>query len=201
MTLNFTGPYQIRVFYDVSPSAYAELRHVVRFNVDLSDVPVPGTEFGDIDCLRRVGTPVPLQTVVDSFVVVLADISSLADCAISHAELWKYAAGTEQATYVSTYSIGVAGTVESPGVVSWQTIWSFRSLEGGIMKIYVMEGTSTSRDRKTYTDLSDEEKDFADWFVEATGTFALAKDTSYPHAFLRMSPSENEAVFRKRFRA
>lgn len=200
MAINFPGPYQLRVYYDCVPAAEPSLTHVMQFNLDCDSTPDPGDPFSDIDVLRRSGDPSALSDVVGALMTVLRPICSLADTAFNYAELWAYEAGTENASYVSSLDISLAGSDDVDGVPAELEVYSFRTIEGGIMKIYLLEQLHPGRVPENYTDLSDEEKDFVDWVVAPTSAFFLGRDTSYPFVFHKLSASESEHTFERRYR-
>lgn len=200
MADNFPGPYQLRVFYNCAPSGSPNLTHVMALNLAVSGTPEIGTPFADIDIIRRIGGVVDLATVTSELHGVLRPILSLADTLITHAELWKYAEGTHDASYVATYVIDLSGLNVNVAKPAGQMIWSWRTGEGGIMKIYVMEATNQESTQQSYGNLDADEQAFVDWFHEDATSYALARDTSPPLVFLRMSPGQHETIFQKRYR-
>jgi hypothetical protein len=200
MASNYPGPYQLRVFYNVAPGALADMTHVMNVNIDVTNAPAVGTAFANIDVSRRVGVDVDLATVTSELQAVMRPILSLADSLISHAELWKFTAGTFEASYVSTYDISLAGLSGSAGREAGQSIYSWRTAEGGVMKIYVMEAVNVDDAQSAYANLGANEADFVDWFHEDATSYALARDTSHPIVFMNLSPGTHEVLFKKRFR-
>lgn len=200
MTKNFTGPYQLRVFYNVGPGAEPLLNHQANFNIDCDPAPAPGDAFGVIKVKRRVGITVNLDTVTNALVNVMEDLLSAADAVISHAELWVYTPLTEDASYISTYDISQVGIHASAGHPGSYSTFSFRSVEGGIMYVTLLEVPDPGQARQTYTNLSVEEKAFVDFITDDSTSYWLAKDTSYPHVFLRHSPGLHRGVIDRRYR-
>lgn len=200
MPVNFPGPYQLRFYYDCEPGAEPSLPHVLQVNVDLTEEPDPGTPFTEIDCLRFGGLFIGLHNVVDNFVAVLLPLLSAADTALNYVELWKYEPLTFNASYISTYAIAEPGTSISAGSPAEQETYSFRTREGGIMKIVLLEQLHGNRHPENYSDLSQEEKDMVDWVVGPTTTHFLGRDTSYPFVFHKLSAGTNEHTFERRFR-
>lgn len=200
MTTNFTGPYQLRVFYNVGPGALPLLNHRMALNLDCDTAPDPGDAFSTIDIKRRVGAPVALHTVTNALADVLEDLVSAADGVISHAELWAYTPGTEDGAYISTHDLSTAGVHAGAGLPASQSVYSFRTTEGGVMYVVLLEVPDPGFDRQTYLNLSAAGQAFVDFFVDDSTSYWLGKDTSYPHVFLRHSPGINKATFNNRFR-
>ena len=198
--LNFPGPYQLRVFYTCDPGGVGPLDHVLALNLKLSGTPDPGTAFADISVDARVVADHPLSTVTDELVGYLRDLSSLADTTFTHAELWVYEDLSFNADFVSTYNINLAGTIAFDGLAAAQDIYVFRTFEGNLMKVYTQEFKSTPGPSITYPNLAQVTQDLVDFFIDDNHSFFLARDTSYPLAFLKLHPGSSESIFKARNR-
>ena len=200
MATNFPGPYQLRIFYEVGPGLYPDMVHVMQLNLALLSDPDLGTLFADIDVVARIVATHPLATVTDEISALMQPHFNSTDVTILYAELWKYEAGTFNATYVSSYVIDLPGTGIPASWPAGQLIYTFRTYEGGVMKVSLQETTTEWGNSVSYGDLSQEAQDFADYFTGDTASFFLARDTSYPFICLARHPGQNEALFKKRFR-
>lgn len=77
----------------------------------------------------------------------------------------------------------------------------FRTKEGGTMRITLQEATQAVGSPVAYGDLGAVRQALVDYVeLVAEGAYFLGRDTSYPLAFTRMFPGQNEAIFKKRFR-
>lgn len=194
---NFPGPYEVRINYTVNASAVV-LSHQQRLNVRVDGDPLPGEVFTAIDVLRRDDTTDLLSDKVDEWVALLQPAFSN-QATFVNAELWKYEALSFEASFVGTYAIGLAGTAGTAQPAG-QAIFTFRTQEGGIMKLSLMESNITPGGTVPYTGMATEQKAIADAIQYGTA-FWLARDTSYPFAFIAMHPGRNEVLFKKRFRS
>jgi hypothetical protein len=79
-------------------------------------------------------------------------------------------------------------------------IFTFRTLEGGLMKINIEEGNRASGISIAAGALTGTEADFVAYVVSDDGWF-LGRDTSYPIAALYLHPGQNEAIFKARYRS
>lgn len=201
MALNYPGPYQLRIYYTVGSAPVLPLKHVIQFNVDLDDPPVLGDAFADMDCKARAVASHPLDLVVDELVAALVAVYAVADANFDYAELWSVEPLSFNMTYVSSYVIDEPGTDIGDTVPSGQTIFTYRTYEGGIMKVSLMETTGAAGPTVAYSDLSADWKAIADKFTGDADSFYLARDTSYPFLCLAIHPGTNEALFKARFRA
>lgn len=200
MTLNFPGPYEIRLFYTVPISGFTALQHQARYNLRVDGTPDPGTPFSGIDALRRDDSPFPLDSEVDDWVDLIKGMySSTGLSTIDFAELWKYTPGTFEAQFVSTYPIAVTGTTAGTTANSGQVIVTFRTAGGGIMKISLLETVISSAGPDTLPFANAALDDMADQIVAGTVPW-MARDNTYPFACIAAYAGQNEAVFKKRFR-
>jgi hypothetical protein len=200
MAINFPGPQQLRIYYTVDAESLGPVQHVMNLNFEASETPPPGTEFADIDVPGRIVAIHPLSTLVSELGVLLKALLSADDATLDHAECWNFEPGTFDATYVSSLTIGIAGTSIVSAVAAAQITYTFRTQEGGIMKLSVMEGSQAHDAPFAYADMNAANQDWVDYFTDDASSFFLARDTSWPLAFLKMFPGQNETLFRKRYR-
>lgn len=196
MALNFPGPQEIRLYYTV-----ATRQHIMRLNIETSVVPAVGTPFDEIEVVRQIGTtPRQLDVLVDQWVALLVPRYNSGDATFDFAELWTYVAESFDATYVSTYAIAASGTAGSATYPAGEAIITFRTVEGGIMRLHLMESVRNPGPSLVYADAATPEQDIID-FVLAGGGYFLARDTSPPVAMLRLHPGVNERLFKRLYRS
>jgi hypothetical protein len=201
MALNYPGPYEVRYIYQCTATPGGELEHQTRLSLALEADPDVGTLFADIDVTPRVAAPVDLQTVCNAFVQLVIDVYETGNSMWDRVELWKYTPDTFLATYISQLGLAEDGDAVGSVVPAAQSIFTYRTEEGGIMKVTLMEPSHTPMVKQVYGDLNPPEDAIVDWFLDDAASFHLARDTSYPTAFLGWFPGQNEHVFKKRFRA
>lgn len=194
MATNYPGPYELRIFYTVS-----SLTHVMRLNCTVIGTPTPGTPFSGIDIDDDLLGTEDLETATDDLVALMQPLFNSGNTTIDYAELWKYTPGTFEASFFSTYSIGVAGTSGSVYNSAGQAIFVFRSLEGGIMKVVLMETVLPLAGPDTGVLANAQAEAFKNHFLTGANRW-IARDTSPPFAFKAMFSGQNEATFKKRYR-
>lgn len=201
MALNYPGPYEVRIKYTVSATG-GSIQHVQRLNLNMAEAPTPGLPFEDVRALRRVddGTPASraLDTMVDEW-IALIQTQFNTSVTFDLAELWAYEPESFEASFVSTYAIGVNGTNGAPISVAGQAILTFRTLEGGVLKINLMEPINAAGAKVGMTSAPAGIQAISDYVVSDVN-WILARDTSYPFAPMNFAPGQNEAIFKKRFR-
>jgi hypothetical protein len=194
MAINFPGPYQLRVFY-----TSASRVHVQQLNLVLSADPAVGTPFSGINLLQRDTNTAVLSTAVDAWVVLVKALFASASATVDRAELWKYVAGTFDASYVSAYSIAVAGTSGSGVSNASEPIITFRTFAGGTMRLHWLDTVlqSAGIDSPPFADASLEA---IRTFVESDDNWIYARDNSYPASAIAAYKGINERLFKKLFR-
>jgi len=198
MALNFPGPYEVRLFYTVNHTT-GLYTHSARYNVVCAVDPNPGDAFSTISVVKRNTDTVALDVAVDTWVALLQPLFVAAPTAFLYAELWKYDPLSFEASFVSTYDISLAGTGGGSVNPGGQAIFTFRTQEGGVMKVSLMETAIASGGSLPYVSLNAAQGALVDTLTNGTTPW-LARDTSYPFAFVQMHPGVNEALYKKRFR-
>lgn len=193
MALNYPGPYEIEFRYTTSG-----IQHTARYNCDVTGTPSPGDLPSAIDVNLRSGSTLSLDTVVANWVLLL---DSLFHTSVTFDDytFWKYTPLSFDRTFITTASIGSNGTSATATNLSHAIILTFRTIEGGVMKLNFMESINSQIARLTYAASGPDVKAIFD-FVVSTANWVLARDTSYPIATIHSLGGENEAVFKKRNR-
>lgn len=194
MALNFPGPYEVRIFYTVTT-----LTHEQRLNVRLNADPVVGTPFNEIEVLLRGDVVSDLQTEVDDWMTAIRPLFNNTTTIFTHAELWKYVPDSFAADFVSAHTINLPGNIATATQFSSQLIQTFRTTEGGIMKVSFME--TIVAPAPSVAGIAPGAVGTPQSFVIAANTPWLARDTSYPFVAIASHPGQNEAVFKKRNRS
>lgn len=200
MTIHYPGPFGLRLFYSTVVSSVA-IQHKAEYNIVLTDTnPTPGTIFNDLDVVRRDAASVPLETAVEAWAALLKPIfNSGAGNAIDYAELWKYEPMSYDASFISAYDIGEAGTSATAVVVAAQDVWVWRTALGGTMKFSFME-TIFSPGIKDTVPLANAAAIAIYDFVMSGANWFQGRDGSQPFALIARYPGTNEALFKRRYR-
>jgi hypothetical protein len=199
MALNFPGPYELRLNYTTVHTGVT-LEHTQRLNVDLTADPTPVDAFNNINAKTRGGIVTPdLAAAVEAWLALIAPRFHTSS-AFGIVELWKYVPLTFDAQFISSYNpTVVAGTDTNPTVATQQETLTFRTLEGGILRIQLMESVANTNQREPYP-TGDVDIDPIFVFVFGTSNWILGRDTSYPFSAINHLGGQNEKLFRARFR-
>lgn len=193
MANNIPGPYQIEISYTVDTVV-----HKQRLNVEVSGTPAVGADPSTVDLEMRNTNTLLMDAAVDAWCTLLADRFAPTASFDSYI-LWKIDQDTEERSYVTSDVIAIVGVSGSATNLAHQNTLTFRTFEGGVMRIVLLEPVGTSLVRVPYSSVGAGVKAIMD-FVFSDVNWILARDTSYPIAPLNSVSGQNEAVFRKRYR-
>lgn len=194
MATNFPGPYGLRIFYTVDGRD-----HKQELNIDLTTNPAPGVDFADVDVVTIGAQEPTLEAYTDAWAALLLPFMDDTLASFTHAELWEYEAGTFNANYVGTYDLSLAGTNTGTVSPASEGIYTFRTVEGSTMKI-VLEDTNTAPGvSQTYAAMGSSSKALVDFVLGDGGGF-LGRDTSFPVAFFKYHPGQNERNWKAIYR-
>ena len=201
MADNFPGPYQVRILYgsgDLSPGG--NISHLASLNLDLTAVPSPGAAFTTINALTKGGVLTPqLDVAMEAWLTLIALMfENITDFGI--VELWSFVPDTFNATFISAYTpVANIGTSVQPNLAASQAILTFRTNEGGILRLNFMEAVFPPAASQLYPTLNVGLDAIFD-FTASDASWILGRDTSYINAPLRFLPGQNERLFKQRFR-
>jgi len=200
MALNYPGPCQLRVYYTVNPEGLGNLTHRMALNFIPLEQPQPGDNFDEIDVVRRGGSNRKLDLLLTDWINLLKPLYNNGETTFDYAECWWYPPASFDPTYISTESIGVSATGSGTSFAASQMIYSFRSTEGNPMKVYLQEASNQFDRSLGYSEMNAANQAMVDFVIAADNAPFVARDTSYPLAFLRLFPGQSEALFRRRYR-
>lgn len=199
MANNYPGPYEIEFTLTGWTSPVRE--HVMRFSVVALSSPAPGSLPTTIDIQKMNGSSAKLNVVADQIWSFYRSVFSTG-ITVTGYTLWKYVTGTLAKDFISAGTVTTpAGTNAAAPVPAHQSTLTFRSANGGIMKVVVLESVQTGDARITLIPNA-----AGQWYQRAAAyhlsadNVAIARDDSYPVAALRVASGQNEKIWRKLFR-
>lgn len=193
MATNYPGPYTLELSYTVSGQT-----HKMNLSCALTTDPDPGDIIGTLSLVTRGGGSSVLSVAVLAWVDLLKPFFNTG-AQFNEVNLWKNVALSFERIYIGSMLVDVAGTSATATYLSGQEIFTFRTVEGGQMRVTLMEGIQTpaaSVSRAAAAGVRDALFDF----VESTDNWILARDTSYPIVGIAFHPGQNEATFKQRYR-
>lgn len=154
-----------------------------------------------INFVERDGDPILADFIIDDvYVPLLQPFFNSATGTIDRAELWEYTPESYDARFISSYTIGVAGTSGTAAVPASEDIFTFRTAEGGTLRIHLLDVITPIGPSIAYAGLGTPSQNLVDQYL-ASGNIALGRDTSQPIAFLKLHPGQNEAIWKSINRA
>lgn len=200
MVTNFPGPWQLAITYQVDVSPGGVLEHVMQFNVDVDPEPDIGQSFSTIYVVNAEAGSVLLSTALNGIRNVVEDLFNSGDCTFVEANLYKVTPGSFERTWYSSSTIGAAGTSASATVPAGQQTYQFRTAEGGIMKIVLLDAVGDPAPPIPYASLAANPKALVDYVLGGATTWILGRDTAFPVSFITLQSGTNEKTFRQRYR-
>lgn len=196
---NYDGLYELRIFYDTTPTGENPMAHAMTVDVNLFGVPTIGTPFGSIDTRLRDNTLSDLQTDTDALMVLIVPFFH-SSTNFLRAELWMYGAEpSSDAVFVSAYPLSLIGTSATATVAASQRTITFRTEGGGIMRVQFMEGVILDNVKDPYPFSRAEADALADYLLGNTTPF-VGRDNTYPISGNYDSRTQNEKLYKKRYR-
>ena len=138
---------------------------------------------------------------LSDFLAVLRPLHSAANATFNFGELWYCVPDSFEQNFIGVQDISLAATGSGNGIPAGQNVFTFRTREGGSMRINLMEAPRNYGTKVSYTSMTTAEKDFCDFVTDNVNEgWFLGQDTSYPFATIALYPGQNEALFKKRYR-
>lgn len=195
MAVNFPGPFAIELKYVVDG-----FNHKFLYSCRVDGDPAPGTSVSLINLLTRDDSLVNIDLAVTAWVGL---IDSLYHTSVSFGEyiLWKYVPLSTSRTFVTAGDVGANGVSATVYTPAKQDTLTFRTAEGNLMKLVFLEGSGSGDDIVPLASAGGSTVPAIRDFVLSPANWILARDTSYPIAGLSWAETQNERVYKKRFRS
>lgn len=196
---NYDGQYELRLFYNTLPAGEDPMDHTMTIDVAMDGTPPVGAEFGQISTLTKGGGASDLEADTTALVDLLEAFFNPTTNFL-RAELWRYDAEPSQnAIFVSIMALGTVGTFASPTQAAQQSTMTLRSAGGGVARIQMMEAVYADNLRDPYPFSRTPEINLVNYLIGSTCSF-VARDNTYFVAGITFSTTQNERLYRKRFR-
>lgn len=195
--VNYPGPYELRLFYTWT---YGGLTYnsVFRHSLDMQTPADPGDPFEDWLCQSRTGD-LPYLDVWTDALVALIKVFYHTSSNFGHAELWEFDPGTYNAHFLSTYTVGVAGTSATATKRASQMILTLRAQNGGSCRLTLGGVVLDVNVTDPYPFANTDANNLADFCVGPDSPL-IARDGSYAFSPLNYMVGENERYFKKLYR-
>lgn len=196
---NYDGIYELRIAYNTLPVGEDPMDHTLTIDVAMDGTPVVGAEFGMISTLTKGGGSSDLEADTTAFVDLLAAFYNPTTNFL-RAELWRYENEPSQnASFVAIMALGVLGTFASPTQAAIQSTMTLRSASGGIARVQMMEAVYNDNLRDPFPFSRTPEINLCNYLISSVSPF-VARDNSYLVAGNVFSTTQNERLYRKRYR-
>lgn len=138
----------------------------------------------------------PWTAGIDAFVAVLRPLIH-SSSSINRAELWTLAAPGADPIYQDTHEIELAGTSATVPQPNSQLVVSFRTTTGGLLRVYVMEGSNTVN-QELFPPVWGNTiiANFVNYIASNTG-YLKGRDGGQPKVGIRLLTKTNDALRKK----
>lgn len=125
------------------------------------------------------------------------------DCTFFSAELWKYAAGSNDAIFLSAFAPTTQPTSGGTYTPAAESIFTARTALGHIVRFIEIEGRATGSAIIPWVadNAGNSTEKLAYDVTVASDSTIVDREGGFPISALRISNGQNEAVWRKRFRS
>ncbi|HEY9664895.1 MAG TPA: hypothetical protein V6C65_41170 [Allocoleopsis sp.] len=199
MAVNLPGPYEVE--YQLDGWTAPIRSHLFRVNCAAIGSPVAGSLPNTIDMQKRGGGTAKLDVVANQLWEFLRLFWNNG-IVCSGYTLWKYVPGTYAKDFVAAGAVTNQAASGSAGVVAAQLTQTYRSANGGIMKIVLLETNQAGDTRVALVPntVGTPSARLAAYLLSAD-SFVMARDDAFPVSPLRDARGQNESVWRKVYRS
>lgn len=194
---NLPGPYELEFTYEPQASGVSRVLRVQ------CNAPAPitlGTPFASATLLKKNGGSVDAQTAADLLWSFLR-LGWNAGTICTGVTLWKYVTGTYAKDFVSASAVATPTGAGGGSVARQQEVLSFRSANGGILKIQMMEAANSgSQQVPLVPNPTGAYHQRIASYILSGDSIVIARDNGFAIAALRQSLGENEKLWQNSFR-
>jgi hypothetical protein len=197
---NFPGPYELE--FEINMGAVVPARvHVIRANVAVVGSPSPGTLLSAITLQTAGGGTKTAQAAADQFWSFIR-LNYAASVSVTEVRLWKYVSGTFAKDFISAGAVASPAGSSGATQTAQQDTLSFRSANGSVMKIVMLEAQLAGDTSVTLIpNAAGTPAQRIAAYILSADNVALARDDGFPVTALRRSLGQNERIWRKIYRA
>lgn len=188
MAINSLSPAFVKLY-----TVVAGHQHVMTIPTKFSGTPVPGEA---PNLLAHNASSVGFASALDNLSTYAKVFLASADGAIDYAEAWSQPNPTDDPVWIYTYQISDDGTSVGATVVANQSVWTFRSANGGVFRLYLMETALAVNIALPYTQFESDKKALADYITSAL-SWIYARDNGAPVVCLGYKSKFNDVLRRK----
>lgn len=196
MTAYPAGPYLLTIDY-----VWDNISHEFAANCDVIGTPTTGDDPDSVIMRTKGSVSVDLQTAADALWTVIRMFFNGTTLASTYT-LWKTNPDNEDRLFISggVLTSPNGGNISAPNGVATEAIWTFRTGNGNVMKVNLLEGVFGGNVQIPMA--SDTTPGVLGLRTYMTGDNAIvmARDRSFAVAPMNSSYGQNEKTWRRRFR-
>lgn len=187
MPINYLAPAFVKLFYNRTGLLKP---HVKTIPVKPSGSVTPGTE---PNLLEHDSTGIAFGDGVDALVDLAKEIYSTA-FTFTHAEFWSQPTKDDDPLFIFDHSIGVTGVLTGAYTKAVQTVITYRTGAGGLMRDYWMEN-NVAADIVAFPPFSTDYGNLSDYWLSDAG-WGWGRDNAKPTSVISLKTKTNDALRR-----
>lgn len=196
---NFPGPYELEFVINMGGVTPARV-HALRINVAVVGTPVSGALLSSVTLQTAGGGTKTAQAAADQFWSFIR-LKYAATVTCTEVRLWKYIPNTFAKDFISAGAVANNAGASGGVVNAQQETLSFRTANGSVLKIVILEGNLAGDTITTLTPVAaGNQAQRIAFYIMSADNVALGRDDGYPVAAMRQALGQNERIWRKIFR-
>lgn len=200
MTAYKSGPYVVQIQY-FQILAGLNLMHTMKVNCAAVGTPTPGTPATAILMQTAGGSSKALNVCINEFWAFVR-MGMTTTITATLANFYSVAPGTDEMTFITSHPLSPStGGSGSGGVAASEETLTLRSAKGSYMAIDIQEGfNGTNAQVAVVPAATGTWYNVLAQYLLSTGGWVACRDRSFPIAPMRLSATQNEATYRRRYR-
>jgi len=194
MADNFPGPYELE--YTITGNVSPNRDHLFRVSCTAIGSPAPGTLPTAITMQKQGGGTATLAVCANQlweFIRLMYGVT----ISCSGYQFWRYVAGTYAKDFIAAGTPTNVACTGAGGTALGQLTQTYRSANGGIMKLVLLETNQTGNTRTTLIpNAAGTPSQRLAAYIMSADNIAMARDDAFIVAALRDSRGENERMWR-----
>ena len=191
--VNYPGTWEVELIYLIDA-----VEHKQKLNCEVQGTPSIGDDPSTITLETRDSVGVALDTAITAWANLLKPTMPSA-CTFTGYNFYKYLLPSFNKDWYTTGSFSIVGTGVGGVQKAQQSTYTFRSNQGGRMRMQTMESSGSFTAQLPYSGLGASDQAIID-FMLSDDAWMIARDNGYPASFIKYSGTQNETLYNKYYR-
>lgn len=188
MAHNELGPAFVKIYYTTGSTP-----HVQTLEIALSGTVTPGVE---PDVLRKDGSTIPADIVINSWCEVAKALYKATDTFTGY-EIYQRPGPGLDPLFIYANDLTVVGTSGGATLANGQAVFTFGTIGGGLLKIYLMEPTVAADTRNPLKTTTPGSPGLIAGFILGATAFIRGRDGTFPVRGIYTTTKINDTLRKK----